>query len=163
MPPAAKATAAPGGIKGNLGLVPKPENCLAKGDADLERQVYELVNAERAKQNPPLPALKEDSKLTEAARSHSTDQACTDNLSHDGSNGSSAGDRITAVGYTFSTWGENVAAGQTTAQEVMDGWMNSEGHRANILSPDFTQIGVGYMAVPDAMPYWTQVFATPQQ
>ncbi|HKP52672.1 MAG TPA: CAP domain-containing protein [Chloroflexia bacterium] len=163
MPPAAKATAVPGGIKGNLGVAPTPDGCQAKDNAALEAEVIVLVNAERAKQNPALPPLKGDPKLAAAARAHSADMACNDHFDHTGTNGSSAGDRIAAMDYAFSTWGENIAWGQTTAAEVMDSWMNSEGHRANILNPDFTQIGVSDMALPDGAPLWTQVFATPQQ
>jgi uncharacterized protein YkwD len=61
-------------------------------------------------------------------------------------------------GIDFKAAGENIAAGQKTAEEVMDGWMNSEGHRANILNPDFTHIGIGYVQGGDYGTYWTQLF-----
>ncbi|OUD12521.1 hypothetical protein TPSD3_15635 [Thioflexithrix psekupsensis] len=65
-------------------------------------------------------------------------------MSHTGSNGSKFSDRIEQTGYQYSRAGENVAAGQTSPAEVMNSWMNSEGHRANILTPEFTELGVGY-------------------
>jgi uncharacterized protein YkwD len=78
-------------------------------------------------------------------------------MSHTGSDGSSPGDRITRAGYTWSAYGENVAYGYATPEQVMNGWMNSPGHRANILNCSFKEIGVG-LAQPGS--YWTQDFGT---
>lgn len=80
-------------------------------------------------------------------------------MTHTGSNGSSAGDRIRANGGSFRTWGENVAAGFGSANGVVNGWMNSSGHRANILNPAFTQIGVAVSYAADGTPYWTMVLS----
>ena len=80
-------------------------------------------------------------------------------MGHTGSDGSSAGDRIQANGGSFSTWGENVAAGYRNASDVVDGWMNSPGHRANILNPGFTRIGVAVATSADDTPYWTMVLS----
>ncbi|MEU8212802.1 CAP domain-containing protein [Micromonospora sp. NPDC049044] len=122
------------------------------------REVVDLVNAERAKAG--CAALGIDDKLMTAAQKHSQDQADHKNMSHTGSDGSNAGDRLDRVGYTWRTYGENVAWNQQTPAAVMDAWMNSSGHRANILNCAFTEIGVGI--ANSNGPYWTQVFAAPR-
>ncbi|MEW2288097.1 CAP domain-containing protein [Streptomyces sp. NPDC047841] len=118
-------------------------------------EIVQLVNTERAKAGCQPLAL--NSTLTKAAQAHSDDMAAHQNMSHTGSDGSSPGDRITRAGYTWSSYGENVAYGYGTAQQVMDGWMSSPGHRANILNCGFKEIGVG-LAQPGS--YWTQDFGT---
>ncbi len=80
-------------------------------------------------------------------------------MTHVGSNGSQIIDRIAATGYAARTWGENVAAGQPDAASVMQSWMNSAGHRRNILDPAFSDIGVGLAYSANGTPYWTQDFA----
>ncbi len=128
-------------------------------------QVVDLVNQER--QNAGCPPVTMDDRLRAAAQGHTEDMALNDFFSHTGSNGSSPWDRIVAQGYNFSTAGENIAAGYTTPQEVMNGWMSSPGHRANILDCDFTDIGVGYYYLGNDTGdvnynyYWTQDFAAP--
>ncbi len=115
------------------------------------------------------PPLTLDEKLTQAAQKHSEDMALNDFFSHTGSDGSSPWDRIRATGYDFLTAGENLAAGYPDAKSVVDAWMNSEGHRTNILNCDFEEIGVGYYYLPNDSGqvvfyhYWTQVFAKPKQ
>ncbi|MEW2474044.1 CAP domain-containing protein [Micromonospora gifhornensis] len=121
-------------------------------------QVVDLVNAERAKAG--CGALTVDEKLTTAAQRHSQDQADNRNMSHTGSDGSDPGERIDRVGYAWRTYGENVAWNQQSPAAVMDAWMNSPGHRANILNCAFTEIGVGVASSNG--PYWTQVFAAPR-
>ncbi|MEW2619279.1 CAP domain-containing protein [Streptomyces sp. NPDC048106] len=118
-------------------------------------QIVQLVNAERAKAG--CQPLTLNAKLTKAAQDHSADMAAHQNMSHTGSDGSDPGTRITAAGYTWSAYGENVAYGYSTAGEVMAGWMASPGHRANILDCGFQEIGVG-LAQPGS--YWTQDFGT---
>ncbi|MDG4759601.1 CAP domain-containing protein [Micromonospora sp. WMMD710] len=122
------------------------------------REVVDLVNAERAKAG--CKALSIDDKLMTAAQKHSQDQADHQNMSHTGSDGSNAGVRLDRVGYAWRTYGENVAWNQKTPAAVMDAWMNSSGHRANILNCAFTEIGVGIASSNG--PYWTQVFAAPR-
>ncbi|RQW97576.1 CAP domain-containing protein [Micromonospora inaquosa] len=122
------------------------------------REVVDLVNAERAKAG--CKALSIDDKLMTAAQRHSQDQADHQNMSHTGSDGSNAGTRLDRVGYAWRTYGENVAWNQKTPAAVMDAWMNSSGHRANILNCAFTEIGVGIASSNG--PYWTQVFAAPR-
>jgi uncharacterized protein YkwD len=114
-----------------------------------------LVNAERSKVG--CSALTLNATLTKVAQAHSEDMAAHSNMSHTGSDGSSPGDRITRAGYNWSTYGENVAYGYATPEEVMAGWMSSPGHKANILNCSFKEIGVG-LAQPNS--YWTQDFGT---
>ncbi|MEU6812765.1 CAP domain-containing protein [Streptomyces sp. NPDC046831] len=115
----------------------------------------ELVNAERSKVG--CAPLTVNATLTKAAQAHSEDMAAHRNMSHTGSDGSSPGDRITRAGYTWSTYGENVAYGYATPEKVMAGWMSSPGHKANILNCGFKEIGVGLAQPGD---YWTQDFGT---
>ncbi|WBB81963.1 CAP domain-containing protein [Micromonospora sp. WMMD882] len=123
-----------------------------------QAQIVALVNAERAKAG--CGALTVDDKLTTAAQRHSEDQAATRKMSHTGSDGSNVGDRLARVGYAWRGYGENVAWNQSTPAAVMDAWMNSSGHRANILNCSVTEIGVG--VARSNGPYWTQVFGTPR-
>ncbi len=90
-----------------------------------------------------LPAFKPSSALGAAARNHSVDMAQNNYMSHTGSDGSSPWDRIRAAGYSFTSAAENVGAGYPTADDMVNGWMSSPGHRANILSNE-CDIGVGY-------------------
>ncbi|MFI7211733.1 CAP domain-containing protein [Micromonospora maritima] len=122
------------------------------------QQVVTLVNQERAKAG--CKALSVDSKLTLAAQRHSQDQADHKKMSHDGSDGSDVGDRLDRAGYAWRAYGENVAWNQQSPAAVMDAWMNSPGHRANILNCSFTEIGVG--VARSNGPYWTQDFGTPR-
>ena len=81
------------------------------------------------------------------------------NLTHTGSGASSPGDRMKAAGYDVSGgWAENIARGYTTADAVMQGWMGSTGHRANILNCSLKAIGVGVARSKDGQLYWTQDF-----
>jgi uncharacterized protein YkwD len=116
------------------------------------------TNTERAAAG--LAPLTVDAQLSAAAQSHSQDQANRGVMTHTGSNGSSVADRVTAAGYVWSSVGENVAYGYRTSSSVMDGWMGSPGHRANILTPSFTQIGMGIARTASGTPYWTMVLAT---
>ncbi|WP_262281435.1 CAP domain-containing protein [Micromonospora sp. MA102] len=130
----------------------------AKGLSAELREVVDLVNQERAKAG--CKALTVDDKLTLAAQRHSQDQADHKTMSHDGSDGSDVGDRLDRVGYAWRSYGENVAWNQQSPAAVMDAWMNSPGHRANILNCSFTEIGVG--VARSNGPYWTQDFGTPR-
>ncbi|WP_431771378.1 CAP domain-containing protein [Streptomyces cucumeris] len=127
----------------------------SSGSSDLQDQIVALVNKERAKVG--CKPVTVDAKLTKAAQAHSEDMAEHSNMSHTGSDGSSPDDRIERAGYSWSTYGENVAYGYSSPESVMDGWMNSSGHKANILNCDFKEIGVGH-AQPGH--YWTQDFGT---
>jgi uncharacterized protein YkwD len=109
-----------------------------------------------------LAPLTIDSRLTVAAEAHSTEQATRQKMTHTGKNGSNAGQRMKAQGYSWSTWGENVAAGQADCASVMSAWMNSSGHRANILNPAFVHIGMGAVKGTNGVIYWTMDLAKPR-
>ncbi|KAJ0405817.1 hypothetical protein ATCC90586_008471 [Pythium insidiosum] len=119
------------------------------------KQMLDAVNAERA--NVGLPQLCYNKKLNAAAQAHSEDQARYKQMTHTGSDGSSLGQRVTAQNFVWSNVGENVAAGQRDVASVMEGWMNSPGHRANILNKEFKFFGMGYSTGGET-PYWTQNF-----
>jgi uncharacterized protein YkwD len=106
------------------------------------------------------PALTIDADLVKAAQAHSADMAQRNYFSHSGLDGSSFVDRIRAAGFSGSPGGENIAAGYPTPSMVMAGWMDSSGHRANILNCAFRTIGVGYAedASSKYNQYWTQDF-----
>lgn len=117
-------------------------------------QVVTLVNEERAKQG--LAALTVDAKA-EAAAAVRAKEIMT-SFSHTRPNGSSFGSALKEQGATYSTAGENIAWGQKTPQEVVTGWMNSSGHRANILGANYTKIGCGFYQSSDGTCYWSQLF-----
>lgn len=128
-------------------------------------RVVELTNQERAKQG--LSPLTLNAELSEAALEHSTSMALNDFVGHSGSDGSLVGDRVGRQDYILQLVGENVAAGQTTPEEVVAGWMESPQHRENILKPEFEDIGIGYYFLENDTGdknlnhYWTQVFGDP--
>jgi len=125
-------------------------------DSKLEKEVFTLVNQERAKQG--LAALKENVELSKVARTKSEDMAKNNYFSHTSPTYGSPFDMMKQFGITYTAAGENIAMGQPTATSVMNGWMNSPGHRANILSKDFTEIGVGLAKNANGSIYWTQDF-----
>jgi uncharacterized protein YkwD len=103
-----------------------------------------------------------DPRLAAAARAHAADMAERSYFDHTTPDGVDFATRITRAGYTWSTAGENIAAGQPDPASVMKSWMNSPGHRANILNCDFTNLGVGLAYDGRRTPYWTQDFAAPR-
>ncbi|WP_217168109.1 CAP domain-containing protein [Streptomyces sp. AC512_CC834] len=125
------------------------------GSDGAEAQVLALVNKERAAAGcSPVTA---NDKLTRAADDYSDVMASSGVMSHTGPDGSTMAGRVEAAGYQWSTLGENIARGQADAASVMDSWMNSEGHRANILNCSFKELGVG-VHFGDGGPWWTQDF-----
>jgi uncharacterized protein YkwD len=125
-------------------------------------QVVTLTNAERAKAG--CGPLAVNATLTAVAQAHSQDMATNNYFDHNSQDGRTPFDRMTAAGYRYSTAAENIAAGQRTPQDVMTAWMNSPGHRANILNCALKQIGVGYATGSSSQygVYWTQDFGTPR-
>jgi uncharacterized protein YkwD len=99
--------------------------------------------------------------LEAAAQIHSTDMADNNFFSHTGSDGSNAGQRISATGYSWRAWGENIAAGYATVESVVTGWLDSPGHCGNIMNPIVTEMGAASTSnsSADFQIYWTQVFA----
>jgi uncharacterized protein YkwD len=102
-----------------------------------------LINQARQQQG--LSPLELSSSLSTAAQGHAEDMSAYNYFSHSGRDGSSIGDRAQDAGYAFRTVGENIAAGNTTPNAVFDQWMNSEGHRRNMMNPAFTEMGLGYV------------------
>jgi uncharacterized protein YkwD len=140
-------------------------------DTGFQGEMLAAVNAARATQQdcggtimPPVPALTWDGQLEQAAYTHSNDMANYNFFSHTGSDGSSVSTRVTAQGYTWSSVGENIAAGQKDVDEVMTSWINSPGHCLNIMSANFTQMGASFVTNSSTQYgiYWTQVFAKPR-
>jgi len=126
------------------------------GLAQTAAEVVALTNAERARAG--LRPLAVDALLTNAAQAHSADMVARAFYSHTSPDGSEPWHRAAAAGSTRRTIGENIACGQRSAAEVVQGWMDSPGHRANILKPAFTHIGVGFAGGGSAGTYWTQLF-----
>ena len=118
-------------------------------------EVVSLVNAERAKYG--LSALTIDAKVQQAAQVRA--QETVQSFSHTRPSGASFSSALTEAGVSYTRAGENIAYGQATPQAVVSAWMNSEGHRANILSKNFTKIGVGY-TLSGGTAYWAQLFTT---
>lgn len=130
---------------------------VSAGQSSMTSQVVNLVNSERAAQG--LTALQKDSRLAALAQQKAEDMAKNQYFSHTSPTYGSAFDMLKAAGYSYKTAGENIAMGQKSAASVMDGWMHSPGHRANILHTSYEKIGVGYAVSADGMPYWVQIFA----
>ncbi|MGW0750482.1 CAP domain-containing protein [Streptomyces sp. NPDC002587] len=129
------------------------------GSSGSESAVLALVNKERAAAGcGPLTA---NAKLSAAARSYSDTMARSGVMSHTGPDGSTMTTRVEAAGYGWSRLGENIARGQADAAAVMNAWMNSPGHKANILNCAFREIGIG-VHKGDGGPWWTQDFGTPR-
>ena len=125
------------------------------------REVLALVNAERTAAG--VAPLTMHPQLTEAALAHAADQYdfnCLTSLTHTGTDGSNPAKRITRTGFLVRTWGENIACNQRTPAEAMRGWMNSPGHRQNVLRESFTHIGISITVDSRGQPYWMQVFGT---
>ncbi len=145
------APAAPGSSAGPASAGP---------DAAFLDEVVRLTNRERMSRG--LGALAVDARLSQAAHVHSADMARRNFFAHECPSGTQAWDRAVAAGYTYRKIAENIAAGQQTPAQVVEGWMNSPGHRANILDGELTQIGVGYVTGGEYGTYWTQVFGIPR-
>lgn len=124
-------------------------------DSTYELRVLQLVNGERAKAG--LGALGYDRRLDQAAEGHNRQQAATRTMSHDAIGDGDPGSRIRAAGFT-GAWGENVAAGQLSPEQVVAEWMASPGHRRNIMDPAFNRLGVSYAVGGDGRTYWAQEF-----
>ncbi|CAI5729780.1 unnamed protein product [Peronospora destructor] len=126
---------------------------------DWHVEMLDLVNQQRAANG--VRPLCMNKKLQTAAQVHSTDMATHNCMNHKGWDGSQPQDRVKTAGYVATTTGENVASGQQSVRAVMDSWMKSPKHRANILCPNFTMFGCGYDTTtkPQFSSFWTQVFA----
>lgn len=130
----------------------------APAPSSFEFQVLVLTNAEREKRG--LRPLRFHPVLINSARWMAEDMAIRGYFDHTDSLGRGVGARAEAFGYDFQIVGQNIAAGHRTAKEVVDDWMKSPGHRANILRPEFREIGVAYLLAPGSPydRYWVQDF-----
>lgn len=133
-------------------------------------RVLELVNRARAQPRRcgrddfgAAPALRWSQALERVAGAHARDMAQRGSMSHTGSDGSAPAQRVTRAGYPWLAVGENIAAGQRDPESVVKGWLASPGHCANLMSPDYTEVGVAFATNPasEAGIYWSQVFAAP--
>lgn len=146
---------APSVVPAAVAPQPRTESVTASRDWTPGRWAVYLTNQERRSRG--LAALKIADAPRTAAYWQSKYQASTRTMSHTGPGGSDAGDRLTRLGYPWKFWAENVAAGQTTATQVVRAWMNSPGHRAAMLRPDARHIGVARKISGSGVPYWTMV------
>ena len=105
---------------------------------------------------PPVPPLSRNATLEQSAQEHTQDMVDRDFFDHPNPDGDGPGDRISALGYSWSAYGENIAGGSSTVNAVMNQWMNSTGHCENIMSENFTEFGMGRVGN-----HWTQVFGRP--
>lgn len=132
---------------------PTPAEQTTSALSAYEQKVVDLTNQERAKNG--LAPLKVDETLSKMAREKSRDMSANGYFSHTSPTYGSPFDMMKQYGISYRAAGENIAMGQRSPEEVVTAWMNSEGHRKNILSPNFTHIGVGHIAQGN---YWTQEF-----
>ncbi len=147
-------------------LPPAPSEAQA-----VSRRVLELVNEARASARrcgwkrfrAASPVVLSD-VLHQAALAHARDMAAYSSLSHAGRDGSTAGERATRAGYRWRLIGENIAAGQSTPEQVVADWVQSPRHCANLMSADFSDMGVAFAVEPQSASgiYWTQLFGSPR-
>jgi len=128
-------------------------NVPVKEQESVEQEVIKLVNAERAKAG--LSALQDDWELSRVAKYKSQDMHDKKYFDHTSPTYGTPFTMMKNFGISYRSAGENIAKGQRSAQEVVTAWMNSDGHRANILNKNYTHIGIGYVADGN---YWTQMF-----
>jgi uncharacterized protein YkwD len=138
----------------------------------VNERVLQLANEARARARrcgtktfPPAPVLRLTPALGRAALEHSKDMARHSELAHEGTDGSTPAQRVSRQGYAWRTVGENVAAGPTSADEVMSGWLASPAHCENLMDPRFSEMGIGWTVDAKSVSgvYWTQVFAAPRR
>ncbi|MBB2938467.1 uncharacterized protein YkwD [Amycolatopsis bartoniae] len=148
--PVPEAELEPAGDPSFRSVVGSTEHQRAAEDA-----VVRLSNAARARAG--LRPLRSDERLRTAARAHSKDMAQRDFCAHINPDGRTPGERMSAAGYP-APGAENVARGQDSPHKVVQAWLDSPGHRANLLNPEFTTIGAGAYYLGDGGPCWTQNF-----
>jgi uncharacterized protein YkwD len=155
----AASSASPGATSvANQATAPAPNQVPTSPDtASFQDRVLTLTNQFRAANGVAPLAL--NGLLAKSAQDYAVVMASVNVMSHTGPDGSDPGSRITAAGYSWSTWGENIAEGYTTPEAVVNGWINSPEHRANMLNAAFHEIGVGYAM--GTSPYWVQDFGSP--
>jgi uncharacterized protein YkwD len=133
----------------------------AAAPSNVTTAVVDLTNVERTRGG--LTALVGNARLMHAAQLHAEQMAQAGRLDHVLPNATypRPEDRLTAAAYRWQAYAENVAMGQRTPAEVVNGWMQSSGHRANIMNPTYTEMGAGYARDSNGRSYWVQVFGKP--
>jgi uncharacterized protein YkwD len=142
------------------------------GQANFQADTVQLINQRRAAgancgsegMFAPAPPLAWNDRLTSAALAHASDMAENDYFAHESRDGTTPAQRVSAAGYDWSTTGENIAAGQGSVPEVVNGWMASPGHCANIMNPRFVHLGMACASNPDSTyrRYWVLELAAPR-
>ena len=160
--------------KGSTWRIVLARPCLPRDPAALAgagREIIDLTNAARkrartcgAKRYPAAAPLAWNAALAKASHAHSKDMADRNYVAHKAKDGTHAGERAQRAGYRWQRIGENIAAGQGSARDAVDGWLSSPGHCANIMNPRFTEMGAAHAVNQDSdlLIYWTQVFGTPR-
>jgi uncharacterized protein YkwD len=145
---------------GILAVVALPESVPAapRAPRDTADEIIRLTNVERQKAG--VGPVQKNATITKVAEDYAALMAKLNKLDHN-LDGINAGQRLTNAGYKWDSWGENIADGYADAASVVKGWMDSPGHKMNILNPNFTEIGVGVAYSADGVPYYDQVFAHP--
>jgi uncharacterized protein YkwD len=140
-----------------LGVAATP----APAPSDVATKVFQLTNAERG--NRGRAQLRTNARLMQAAQLHAEQMARAGQPAHVLPDAvyPRAEDRLAAAGYRWQSYGENLALGQPSPADAVRDWMHSRGHRRNIVSPDFTELGVGYAIDRAGRPYYVQLFASP--
>jgi uncharacterized protein YkwD len=151
--------AAPSNTSAAPATVPPVVSVLAPRPAYYATDVQNFVNAYRRRAGVAPVSL--SWQLNNAAVAHAKDMARRRYMSHVGSDGSNAGTRISRTGYRWWIWGENVAAGQVTASQVVWSWLNSPSHKAIMLDRRYRHMGLGRAVASDGTAYWCLVFASP--
>jgi len=143
---------------------PSTTSCAVISSSDIQVKMLAYINEIRAQgctcgstYFPPASPLTWNFSLQQAAERHASDMSTNQTTTHTGSDGSTAPDRITAAGYSYLTWAESLATGYASIEEVMQAWMDSPGHCANILDSRLTEVGVAQENC-----YWVQVFGEPR-
>jgi uncharacterized protein YkwD len=123
-----------------------------------------VARTNQARRNQGLPELAANEKLARAAQLHADQMAEAGRMTHTLPDAPypTLASRAAAAGYQYRLIAENIAAGHTSAAAVMNGWLNSEGHRANVLDPEMTQIGAGVATGADGQIYYVSVFGSPR-
>jgi uncharacterized protein YkwD len=144
----------------------------ARADADeIAAELLQRINRARAEPRrcgdrafPPAPALQSSALLRRAAEAHTQEMLAHDYFAHQGYDGSTPAQRVTATGYRYLLVGENIASGPQSAAEAADGWLASPAHCENIMDPRFSETGIAYAANSSGTPriYWVQEFAAPR-
>lgn len=135
---------------------PKKENLMDSETTNQAIEVLDLVNKERAKNG--LKALVLDNQLTSVANKKARDMADKGYFSHTSPTYGSPFEMLQQFGINYRSAGENIAGGQKTSQQVMEDWLNSSGHRANILNANYSKLGVGFYQGGNLGTYWVQLF-----